>query len=142
MVDFNPEWLTRTVQSMMNQALFDRSLLPIVADALEDAHCDSQYLIEYCRTGSSARHVAAIVLGAYANVEASLKDRLKKYNINYDYFLKHSDKCQNMLMSVSDVDDFKAILDEYETITGTVFPWVPSSDEDDDDAYYDCNGCG
>jgi hypothetical protein len=49
----NATWLTRTVlalgRSIYDDRAFDR--LPILADALEDAGCTNQVMLEHCREG-------------------------------------------------------------------------------------------
>jgi hypothetical protein len=56
-VAVNPTWLTSTVASLAQAIRGDRgfSYLPILADALEDAGCTNQAILEHCR--SSGEHV-------------------------------------------------------------------------------------
>jgi hypothetical protein len=50
-VAFNPDWRTDTAQSLANQMYEARefSAMPILADALQDAGCDSDDLLAHCR---------------------------------------------------------------------------------------------
>ncbi|MCE9560510.1 MAG: hypothetical protein K8U57_00505 [Planctomycetes bacterium] len=50
-VSFSREWLTPTVTALAAEAYASRdfSSLPILADALEDAGCQQQELLEHCR---------------------------------------------------------------------------------------------
>lgn len=51
-ITFNPVWLTSTVKALAQTAYEDRrfDLLPILADALEEAGCDSADILDHCRT--------------------------------------------------------------------------------------------
>jgi hypothetical protein len=62
---FNPEWRTRTVedlaQGLYEERAFDR--LPILADALEEAGCDHEAVLNHFRSdGSHARGCWAVDL--------------------------------------------------------------------------------
>jgi hypothetical protein len=48
---FSPEWRTRTVVTLARAAYESRdfSLMPILADALQDAGCDSEDVLNHCR---------------------------------------------------------------------------------------------
>lgn len=56
-VTFPPEWLTSTVLSLATQmyASRDFSAMPILADALQDAGCDNDDVLNHCR--GEAPHV-------------------------------------------------------------------------------------
>jgi NAD-dependent dihydropyrimidine dehydrogenase PreA subunit len=65
---FQPAWRTETVVALARQVRAGDSTeaLPILADALEEAGCDDQKLLEYCRQGptcSGGRWVAELILG-------------------------------------------------------------------------------
>ena len=70
-VSLNPEWRTSTVvalaQSMSESR--DFSALPILADALQDAGCDNNDILNHCRDGRAARSrgswVVDLVLGKW-----------------------------------------------------------------------------
>ena len=49
---FAPQWRTSTVMSLANQAWHDRnfSILPILADALQDAGCDREDVLDHLRS--------------------------------------------------------------------------------------------
>ena len=53
----NPSWLTSTVLSLANgiysEKAFDR--MPILADALQDAGCDNEYVLNHCRGRKRSR---------------------------------------------------------------------------------------
>jgi hypothetical protein len=50
-VSFNPSWHTSTVialaQGIYEDRAFDR--MPILADALQDANCDNEEILDHCR---------------------------------------------------------------------------------------------
>ncbi|MCE9568118.1 MAG: hypothetical protein K8U57_39450 [Planctomycetes bacterium] len=48
---FSPEWRTDTVLSLAKEMYESRdfSAMPILADALQDAGCDSDGILEHCR---------------------------------------------------------------------------------------------
>jgi hypothetical protein len=50
-VNLNPNWLTATVQHLAaliyDQRQFDK--MPLLGDALEDAGCDNQEVLQHCR---------------------------------------------------------------------------------------------
>jgi hypothetical protein len=48
----NPSWQTRTVTSLARLAYDgqDFSLLPVLADALEDAGCENAFVLDHCRS--------------------------------------------------------------------------------------------
>jgi hypothetical protein len=50
-VEFSPEWRTETVLALVRgiEATRDYSAIPILADALEDAGCDSEEILNHCR---------------------------------------------------------------------------------------------
>ncbi len=67
-VSFSPAWRTSTVLALASQMyeLRDFSALPILADALQDAGCDSTGVLDHCRgAGPHARgcRVVDLVLG-------------------------------------------------------------------------------
>lgn len=47
----NPSWLTSTVLTIANQMYDSRefSAMPILADALQDADCDNERILDHCR---------------------------------------------------------------------------------------------
>jgi hypothetical protein len=50
-ITLNPAWLTSTVTTLAEQ-MYDRrdfSPMPILADALQDAGCDSDDILNHCR---------------------------------------------------------------------------------------------
>jgi hypothetical protein len=55
---FSPEWRTDTALSLARQMYESRefSTMPILADALQDAGCDSDDVLNHCR-GTNATHV-------------------------------------------------------------------------------------
>lgn len=57
-VTFVPEWRTGTVRALASQMYDPRdfSAMPIPADALQDAGCDSEDILAHCR-GTSQVHV-------------------------------------------------------------------------------------
>jgi hypothetical protein len=50
--DFDDRWQTRTVTSLARLAYDgqDFSLLPVLADALEDAGCENAFVLDHCRS--------------------------------------------------------------------------------------------
>jgi len=50
-VEFDPEWRTDTVSSLARQMYESRdfSLMSILADALQDAGCDNNDILDHCR---------------------------------------------------------------------------------------------
>ena len=50
-VSFEPSWLTSTVLALAEGIYHDRAFdrLPILADALQDAGCDTPEILEHCR---------------------------------------------------------------------------------------------
>ena len=67
-VRFNPAWRTSTAVSLARHAHESRdfSVMPILADALQDAGCDSDDILNHCRdAGPHARGcwVVDLVLG-------------------------------------------------------------------------------
>jgi NAD-dependent dihydropyrimidine dehydrogenase PreA subunit len=65
---FDPAWRTETVLGLAHGLLARGSAdtLPILADALEEAGCEDQKLLEHCRQGGSCsrgRSVAELILG-------------------------------------------------------------------------------
>jgi hypothetical protein len=50
-VSLNPTWLLPTVKNLANSIYTDRAFdrMPILADALEDAGCDNQDILNHCR---------------------------------------------------------------------------------------------
>jgi hypothetical protein len=52
-VAFSPEWRTETVMSLAQQMYDSRdfSAMPILADALQDAGCDNEDILDHCRGG-------------------------------------------------------------------------------------------
>jgi hypothetical protein len=57
-VIFSPEWRTTTVIALAQQMYGSRdfSAMPILADALQDAGCDNEDILQHCRD-EKARHV-------------------------------------------------------------------------------------
>jgi hypothetical protein len=57
-VTFHPEWRTSTVVALANQMYESRdfSAMPILADALQDAGCDNEDILNHCRD-PKATHV-------------------------------------------------------------------------------------
>jgi len=57
-VTFAPEWRTDTALSLARQMYESRdfSLMPILADALQDADCDNEDILNHCRD-TDATHV-------------------------------------------------------------------------------------
>jgi hypothetical protein len=57
-VVFDPAWRTDTAVALARQMYDSRdfSAMPILADALQDAGCDSEYVLNHCRD-ASATHV-------------------------------------------------------------------------------------
>ena len=55
---FSPEWHTDTVASLARQMYESREFgaMPILADALQDAGCDSDHVLNHCRD-AEATHV-------------------------------------------------------------------------------------
>jgi hypothetical protein len=53
-VDFSPTWRTDTAVSLAREVYESRdfSAMPILADALQDAGCDSAESLNHCRSGS------------------------------------------------------------------------------------------
>jgi hypothetical protein len=53
-VTLEPSWLTSTVVSLARQIYESRdfSAMPILADALQDAGCDNENILNHCRGGS------------------------------------------------------------------------------------------
>ncbi len=53
-ITHDPAWLTSTVTSLARQMYDSRgfSAMPILADALQDAGCDNEDILNHCRTGS------------------------------------------------------------------------------------------
>ncbi|HEV3437139.1 MAG TPA: hypothetical protein VG122_07260 [Gemmata sp.] len=51
MPDFSPNWLTSTVTALARQMYESRdfSAMPILADALQDAGCDNEDILNHCR---------------------------------------------------------------------------------------------
>ena len=51
-ITFNPVWLTPTVKRLAQTAYEERrfDLMPILADALEEAGCDNADILDHCRT--------------------------------------------------------------------------------------------
>ena len=65
---FDPAWRTATVVAVARQLLVSAAAeaLPILADALEEAGCSDEKLLDYCRKGatcSGGRWVAEMILG-------------------------------------------------------------------------------
>jgi hypothetical protein len=52
-VAFSPDWRTNTVLTLARQMYEGRefSAMPILADALQDAGCDSADVLDHCRGG-------------------------------------------------------------------------------------------
>ncbi|OWK43679.1 hypothetical protein [Fimbriiglobus ruber] len=50
-VSFDPSWFTSTVTTLAQQMYDTRdfSLMPILADALQDAGCDDDQVLSHCR---------------------------------------------------------------------------------------------
>jgi hypothetical protein len=50
-VTLNPSWLTSTVLSLANSIYAERAFerMPILADALQDAGCDNEDILNHCR---------------------------------------------------------------------------------------------
>jgi hypothetical protein len=50
-IDFSPSWRTDTVMSLAKQVYesHDFAAIPILADALQDAGCDSEEILRHCR---------------------------------------------------------------------------------------------
>ena len=50
-ITFNLSWLTSTVVSLANGIYQDKAFdrMPIVADALQDAGCDNEEILQHCR---------------------------------------------------------------------------------------------
>ncbi|MBN9120423.1 MAG: hypothetical protein J0I06_14915 [Planctomycetes bacterium] len=53
-VTFSPEWRTDTAVSLARQMYESRdfSAMPILADALQDAGCDSADVLDHCRNAA------------------------------------------------------------------------------------------
>jgi hypothetical protein len=58
-VAFDPSWLTNNVRALAQAIYADRAFdrMPILADALEDAGCTNQDILEHCRGGGGGEHV-------------------------------------------------------------------------------------
>jgi hypothetical protein len=53
-ITFNPEWRTDTATSIAKSMYDSRDFtaMPILADSLQDAGCDSEYILKHCRDAS------------------------------------------------------------------------------------------
>jgi hypothetical protein len=50
-ITFKPSWLTSTVLSLASGIYFEKAFdpMPILADALQDADCDNEDMLNHCR---------------------------------------------------------------------------------------------
>src|SRR5262249_38598829 len=54
-IDFSPEWRTDTALSLARQMYESRDfgVMPILADALQDAGCDNELVLSHCRDANA-----------------------------------------------------------------------------------------
>lgn len=66
MIEIDPRWRTSSVMDLADEVRRDESRMPALADALSDAGCTDEDLLDRCRNRKNVYLVAASILGGDA----------------------------------------------------------------------------